>query len=68
MDFVKEIFDLLVTLPGGFRTFFGPPRAPGWPETDSPRKMMASSGVDIQIRALRTRFVAIFRFWKNWKT
>ena len=40
----------------------GPPRAPGWPETDSPRKMIASSGVGTQIRALGTRFVAIFRF------
>ena len=41
---------------------FGPPRAPGWPETDSPRKMIASSGVETRIRALGTRFVAIFRF------
>ena len=41
---------------------FGPPWAPGWPETDSPRKMMASSGVETEIRALGTRFVAIFRF------
>ena len=42
--------------------FFLPPRAPGWPETDSPRKMVANSGVDTQIRALGTRVVAIFRF------
>ena len=42
--------------------FFGLPRAPGWPETDSPRSMMASSGVETEIRALGTRFVAIFRF------
>ena len=41
---------------------FWPPRVPGWPETDSPRKMMASSGVETEIRALGTRFVAIFRF------
>ena len=45
-----------------FSDFFGPPRAPGWPETDSPRKMIASSGVETEIRALGTRFVAIFRF------
>ena len=42
--------------------FFGAFRAPGWPETDSPRKMIASSGVETEIRALGTRFVAIFRF------
>ena len=50
--------------------FFGPPWAPGWPETDSPRKMMANSGVDTRIRALGTRFVAIFRLYvkaKNMK-
>ena len=44
--------------------FFGAFRAPGWPETDSPRKMIASSGVETEIRALGTRFVAIFRFRK----
>ena len=47
---------------GEFWGFFGPPRAPGWPETDSPRKVIASSGVDTQIRALGTRVVAVFRF------
>ena len=48
-----------------FRVIFWivwPPRAPGWPETDSPRKMKARSGVHTQVRALGTRFVAIFRF------
>ena len=40
----------------------GHPRAPGRPETDSPRNMIANSGVGTQIRALGTRFVAIFRF------
>ena len=44
--------------------FFGAFRAPGWPETDSPRKMIASSGVETEIRALGARFVAIFRFRK----
>ena len=39
-----------------------PPWAPGWPETDSPRKMIASSGVEIEIRATGTPFAAIFRF------
>ena len=47
-----------------FFYFFGAFRAPGWPETDSPRKMIASSGVETEIRALGTRFVAIFRFRK----
>ena len=32
-----------------------------WLETDSPRKMIASSGVETRIGALGTRFVAIFR-------
>ena len=45
-----------------FSELFGPPWAPGWPETDSPRKMIANSGVETEIRALGTRFVAIFRF------
>ena len=40
----------------------GPPRALGWPETDSPRKTIADSGVEIQIHALRDRFVAMFCF------
>ena len=44
---------------------FGPPRAPGWPETDSPRKIITKSGVETRIRALGARFVAIFRFRKN---
>ena len=44
---------------------FGPPRAPGWPETDSPRKLRADSRVETRIRALGTRFVAIFRGWKT---
>ena len=47
---------------GAILCFFGAPLAPGWPETDSPRKMMANSGVHTQIRALGTRFVAIFVF------
>ena len=42
--------------------FFGAFRAPGWPETDSPRKIITKSGVETRIRALGTRFVAIFRF------
>ena len=46
---------------------FGVFRAPGWPETDSPRKTIASSGVETQIRALETPFVAIFRFWNQKK-
>ena len=41
---------------------FGPPRALGWPETDSPRNIITKSGVETRIRALGTRFVAIFRF------
>ena len=41
--------------------FFGAFRAPGWPETDSPRKMIASSGVETEIRALGACFMAIFR-------
>ena len=48
-----------------FAVRVGPPRAPGWPETDSPRKTIASSGVETQIRALETPFVAIFRFWNQ---
>merc|ERR1712243_424003 len=52
--------------PGDVRAIFGnfcwPPRAPGWPETDSPRKTIANSRVETRIRALRTHFVAIFRF------
>ena len=43
---------------------FGAFRAPGWPETDSPRKIITKSGVETRIRALGTRFVAIFRFRK----
>merc|ERR1712035_172544 len=50
-----------------FWIFFGAFRAPGWPETDSPRKTIASSGVETQIRALETPFVAIFRFWNQKK-
>ena len=50
---------------GRFSGLLGPPWAPGWPETDSPRKMMASSGVETKIGALGNRFVAIFRFWKT---
>ena len=52
-----------------FLGLFGPPWAPGWPETDSPRKMVGTSGVETRIRALGTPFVTIFRFWKNfWST
>ena len=42
---------------------FSPPWAPGWPETDSPRKTIANSGVETRIRALGTHFVAIFRLY-----
>ena len=49
---------------GEFSGRFGPPRAPGWPETDSPRKIITKSGVETRIRALGARFVAIFRFRK----
>ena len=47
-----------------FLICFGAFRAPGWPETDSPRKIITKSGVETRIRALGTRFVAIFRFRK----
>ena len=43
----------------------GRPRAPGWPETDSPRHMTTSSGFETKIRALGSGFVAIFRVWKT---
>ena len=43
---------------------FGPPWVPGRPETDSLRKIITKSGVETRIRALGTRFVAIFRFRK----
>ena len=43
---------------------FGAFRAPAWPETDSPRKIITKSGVETRIRALGTRFVALFRFRK----
>ena len=39
----------------------GPPKAPGWAGTDSPRKLLHENGVETQIRALGTRFVAMFR-------
>merc|ERR1712212_1231716 len=39
---------------------FGPPRAPWWPETDSPRKIITQSGAGTRFRALGTRFVAPF--------
>ena len=42
--------------------FLGPPWAPGWPETDSPRKMIANSWIETEIRVLGLRFVAIFCF------
>ena len=45
-----------------FSKFVGPPRAPGWPETDSPRKTIAPDAPETQIRALGAHFVAIFRF------
>ena len=44
---------------------FGAFRAPGWPETDSPRKVITKSGVEVRIRALGTRFVAFFLFSEN---
>ena len=47
---------------GKFSGRFGPPWVPGWPETDSLRKIITKSGVETRIRALGTRFVAIFRF------
>ena len=44
---------------------FGAFWAPGWPETDSPRKIITKSGVETRIRALGIRFVTFFRFWKT---
>ena len=40
---------------------FGPPRAPGWPETDSPQEIITKSGVETRIRALGARVVAVLR-------
>ena len=40
-----EIFNILgEKIRDDVRDFFGPPRAPWWPETDSPLKMIATSG------------------------
>ena len=50
---------------GDVHLFFLPPRAAGWPETDSPRKMIASSGVETKVGASGIAFVAIFRCWKT---
>ena len=63
-DFVFFVFEFWVILgncSGRLSRLFWPPRAPGWPETDSPRKMIANSGVETKIGALGTRFVATFR-------
>ena len=57
---VLTIFFFVYLFPNECLVFL-PPRAPGWPETDSPRKMIANSGVETRSRALGTRFVAIFR-------
>ena len=43
---------------------FGAFRAPGWPDTDSPRKIITKSGVETRSRALGTRFAASFRVRK----
>ena len=37
-------------------------RAPGWPETDSPRKVIAGSRVETRIRALGNHSVVMFGF------
>ena len=37
-------------------------RAPGWPETDSPRKAIAGSRVETRIRALGNHSVVMFGF------
>ena len=58
-----EHFRIFGNFSGRFSGTDGPPQALGWPETDSPRKMMASSGVEIEIGALGTRFVATFRLY-----
>ena len=50
--------DRALVFVGQFSGRFGPPRAPGWPDTDSPRKATASSGVAARIRAPGTRVVA----------
>ena len=50
--------DRVLVFVGQFSGRFGPPRAPGWPDTDSPRKATASSGVAARIRAPGTRVVA----------
>ena len=50
---------------GPFLAVFGPPRAPGRPETDSPIYPYQIGRILSQIRALGTRFVAIFRFGKG---
>ena len=48
-----------------FSVFLGQPRAPGWPETDSPRKMMQNSRIETEIRGLGTRFAAVQSFDKK---
>ena len=57
-----EFWVILGNCSGRLSRLFWPPRAPGWPETDSPRKTIASSGVETRIRALGTRFVAVVPF------
>ena len=64
-----EHFVVVGTYSGRFSGLVWPPPAPGWPETDSPRNMMATSGVETKIRAVGTRFVVIFHFWETiWST
>ena len=42
----KQKHNLCLKICGAcFLAFGGPPRAPGWPEADSPRRMIANSGV-----------------------
>ena len=44
---------------GAFLGRFGPPGAPGWPDTESPPHPCSNGRILIQIRALGTPFVAI---------
>ena len=43
----------------GLLVRLGPPPAPGWPETESPRKTVANSGVETQLGALGTHVVVV---------
>ena len=60
---IQNIY-LFLEFPGAISGIAWPPRAPGGPETDSPRKIITKSGVETRTRALGTRVVAIFRFRK----